>query len=207
MNNTDTLNAGKKTELTISGLLLFLAGFLIFMGIITGEVFHKKYFNTRDNYISELAAALPPDTIIPQPSGVIFNTTMIVTGIMIIIGSGLLYISFKRLLVCIPLFLFGFGITGVGICPGYIIPWHGIFALIIFLSGGIVAITSCKIVNSPLRYVFICLGITALLFLFFQKVFIPVLGVGGAERWLFYPEVFWLTGFGAYLLGMKFENK
>jgi hypothetical protein len=27
--------------------------------------------------------------------------------------------------------------------------------------------------------------------------------VGGAERWLFYPVVFWITGLGAYLSGLK----
>jgi beta-galactosidase len=188
---------------TLAGLLLFLAGFLIFMGIITGEIYYPLEFNTRDNYISELAAAFPPATITPQPSAIIFNLTMMVSGIMIIIAAFSIQITFRKLLSSIPLGLVGIGILGVGIFPGNVVPWHGIFALIIFIAGGIGAITSFKIVASPIRYVFICLGIIALVFLLGAKIFIPTLGVGGAERWLFYPIVFWLTGLGAYLSGLK----
>jgi hypothetical membrane protein len=184
-----------------SGMLLFLSGSLIFMGIMTGEMFYTLPFNTRDNYISELAAALPPNTITPHTSAVIFNLTMIITGIMVAASGVLLQKSLKKLIATIPLMMFGAGITGVGVCPGNVVPWHGIFALVIFLSGGIGAITSVKIVRGPLRYTLICFGIIALILLFFAKRFIPILGVGGAERWLFYPEVFWILGLGGYLLG------
>jgi len=185
-----------------SGMLLFLSGFLIFMGIITGEMFYTLPFNTRGNYISELAAALPPGTVTPPISAAVFNLTMIVTGIMVLASGFLLVKVYKKLLATIPLMMFGAGITGVGLCPGNVVPWHGIFAIVIFLTGGIGAITSFKIVKGPLRYVLICFGIIALILLFFAKKFIPLLGVGGAERWLFYPEVFWITGLGAYLLGI-----
>jgi hypothetical protein len=53
----------------------------------------------------------------------------------------------------------------------------------------------------------ICFGIIALILLFFSKKFIPLLGVGGAERWLFYPEVFWIMGLGGYLLGYSNDHK
>jgi hypothetical membrane protein len=207
MDITKIISTDIRASLTKSGILLFLAGFLIFMGIITGEIFYPLKFNTRDNYISELAAALPPNTIVPEPSASIFNITMIVTGIMIIIAAYYVQAIFKKFLTTIPLILFGIGILGVGVFPGNIAPWHGIFALVIFLFGGIGAITSFKIVNSPLRYIFFCYGIVALVFLFLSKFFIPSLGVGGAERWLFYPLVFWITGLGAYLLGIKDGHK
>lgn len=44
-------------------------------------------------------------------------------------------------------------------------------------------------------------GIT-LVFLFFASHFIPTLGSGGTERWVVYPILLWVIGFGAYLLGM-----
>jgi hypothetical protein len=34
---------------------------MIFMGIITGEIFYILEFNSRDNNISELVATLPPE--------------------------------------------------------------------------------------------------------------------------------------------------
>ena len=46
-----------------------------------------------------------------------------------------------------------------------------------------------------------------LFFLSAYKYFIPYLGVGGTERWVFYPTLFWLTGLGGYLLGIKDEYK
>lgn len=190
-----------------SGLLLFLSGFLILMGIITGEMFYTLPFNTRGNYISELAAALPPNTVTPHTSAAIFNITMIVTGIMVVLAGMLLQKSSKNPIATIPVMLFGTGITGVGVCPGNVVPWHGIFAIVIFLTGGIGAITSFKLVKGPLRYVLICFGIIALILLFFSKKFIPLLGVGGAERWLFYPEVFWIMGLGGYLLGYTNGSK
>jgi hypothetical protein len=45
-----------------------------------------------------------------------------------------------------------------------------------------------------------------LLFLAF-KTFSREFGSGGAERWLFYPIIFWLTGIGTYLLGIKDGHK
>jgi len=189
------------TTIKISGIFLFLSGFLIFMGIITGEMFYTLPFNTRGNYISELAAALPPNTVTPPISAAIFNLTMIVTGIIVAAAGFILQMTSKKLIATIPLMMFGTGITGVGVCPGNVVPWHGIFAIVIFLTGGIGAITSFKIVKGPLRYVLICFGIIALILLFFANKFIPLLGVGGAERWLFYPEVFWIMGLGGYLLG------
>ena len=196
-----------KSSLTKSGLLLFLAGVIIFMGIITGEIFYTLPFNTHDSYISELAAALPPNTVVPQPSATIFNLTMIVSGLMVILSTYFVQITFKKLLTSIPLGLFGIGLLGVGIFPGNVAPWHGLFALMLFVSGGIAAITSFRIVSSPLRYIFIFLGITALVFLIAYNTIVPALGVGGTERWVFYPIVFWITGLGGYLLGLNHKAK
>lgn len=207
MNLDEILRTDIKSSLTKSGLLLFLAGFMIFMGIITGEIFYKKSFNTRDNYISELGAPLPPETVAQEPSASIFNYTMIISGLMIMTATFFIQRVFKKLITSVPLGLFGIGILGVGIFPGNIAPWHGIFALLLFIAGGIGAITSYKILSAPLKYLFIFFGIITLVFLIGYKYFVPSLGVGGTERWVFYPELFWMTGLGGYLLGIKDEYR
>lgn len=207
MNLDEILRTDIKSSLTKSGLLLFLAGFMIFMGIITGEIFYKKSFNTRDNYISELGAPLLPETIAQEPSASIFNYTMIISGLMIMTATFFIQRVFKKLITSVPLGLFGIGILGVGIFPGNIAPWHGIFALLLFIAGGIGAITSYKILSAPLKYLFIFFGIITLVFLIGYKYFVPSLGVGGTERWVFYPELFWMTGLGGYLLGIKDEYR
>jgi hypothetical membrane protein len=207
MNLDEILRKDIKSSLTKSGLLLFLAGFLIFMGIITGEIFFKKPYSTRDNYISELGVPVTPAASAPEISAKIFNYSMIISGLMIMVATFFVQRVFKKLITVIPLGLFGAGILGVGIFPGNVAPWHGLFALLLFIAGGIGAITSYRILSAPLRYVFIFLGILTLTFLVGYKYFIPSLGAGGTERWLFYPTIFWLTGLGGYLLGIKDEYK
>lgn len=189
----------------IAGLLLFLAGIIVFMGIITAESYYPvdRAYTTRQNEISDLGATKPPNSIITQPSATIFNTTMIITGIMILIASLLVHLSYKTFFLSIPLGFLGVGVLGVGIFPGNITPWHSLFAFIIFLSGGIGAISSFKFTEPPLSYVFVILGGIVLVFLFFNQSFVPFLGKGGTERFIAYPVLFWMIGLGTYILGMN----
>ncbi len=207
MNLDEILRADIRSSLTKSGLLLFMAGFMIFMGIITSEMFYKKPYSTRDNYISELGAPTPPETVRPEPSAAIFNYTLIITGILILIASFFVQKVFRKVLITIPIVLYGTGILGVGIFPGDKAPWHGILALVVFVAGSLSSIASGRILSAPLRYVFICMGIVTLIFLVAYKYFIPYMGVGGTERWVLYPTLFWLTAFGGYLLGIKDEYR
>jgi hypothetical membrane protein len=207
MDINEIIKSDIRASLTRSGLLLFLAGFFIFMGIITGEIFYTAEFSVRDNYISELAAKMNTETSFQLLSARIFDFTMSIAGLMVIWATWFVHKIFKKLLMTIPMALLGAGLAGVGMFPGHIISWHGIFALTVFICGGLAAIASYKIVNAPLRYIFAAFGFIALILLSFQKYFIPTLGVGGAERWLFYPVVFWITGMGTYLLGIKDGHK
>ncbi len=201
MKNNESLHLKPNSSGRVPALLLFLSGFVIFMGIISGEIFYTLDFDSRDHYISELAASLVPGTPHPQPSSAIFNFSMIVAGILIILTAVLIHRYAKKLLFTLPLGLYGLGYLGVGIFPGNIAPWHGFFALILFIAGGISAITAYKIVHSPLRFVFMGIGIISLVFLIAFKAFVPLMGVGGTERWALYPVVFFLTGLGGYLGG------
>jgi hypothetical membrane protein len=63
-------------NLKISGTLLFLAGSIILMGIITSEAFYPSIYTTTNCEISDLGATLPPNSVSYQPSATIFNTTM-----------------------------------------------------------------------------------------------------------------------------------
>ena len=201
------IRADIKTSLTKSGLLMFLAGFLIFMGITTGEIFYTEDFNARDNYISELASKINTEASFKQISAAIFDFTMIIAGLMVMAGTWFVNKIFKKYLLTIPMALLGAGLTCFGILPGQISPDYDIFALLVFLCGSMSAIVSFKIVDAPLRYIFGCFGVIVLVFLIFKGNFVLALGVGGAERWLFYPVVFWIIGMGAYLLGIKDGHK
>jgi hypothetical membrane protein len=188
-------------EASYAGILFLLAGSLIFMGIITAEMFYPAGYSTANSEISDLGATRPPDSITYQPSATIFNWTMILSGLLIIGGSLLLFRNkSERFFKLFPLLL-GIGVLGVGIFPGNVAVIHPIFALMAFISGGLSCILSWKMTKSPLKFLFVILGGMTLIFLFFQSLFIPFLGDGGTERFVAYPVVIWLIGFGGFLIG------
>ena len=194
-------------KIQLSGLLYFLAGAIVLMGIITAEAFYPSGYSTFKNEISDLGATRQPNSVSFEPSSTIFNTIMLLAGIMVLVASFYQHKYFKKLLFSIPVMLFGLGLVGVGIFPGNVRPYHGMAAMLTFLSGGFCAITSFKIVTSPFKFVSISFGSIALL-TWFSAVFasatlISFIGIGGLERWVAYPIMLWLTGFGGYLMSNR----
>ena len=179
-----------------SGLLLLLAGAMILMGIITAEALYPAPYRTHLNTISDLGGTEPPEGIVLQPSAAIFDTTMVVTGVLVVVAALLSRRSITTLLM-------GLGILGVGVFPGNTSP-HPYFALLAFAAGGCAGIASARRTPPPLRYVLGGLGAIALVALgvgLFLSTWAPVasLGRGGIERWIAYPVVLWLVVYGAHL--------
>jgi hypothetical membrane protein len=200
----------------VAGTLLFLAGAVVLMGIITAEALYPAAYSTASNTVSDLGGTLPSEGgVVLQPSATIFDATMVLSGIMIIAAAYGLHRAFGRLAVTIPTALLGIGVLGVGVFPGNT-GLHPVFALLAFIAGGVAAILSYKVSESPLRYIMAALGATALLMLVLGILGAPqpdgmgllgnegpiaALGAGGLERWVAYPVVLWLTAFGGYLIG------
>jgi hypothetical membrane protein len=129
---------------------------------------------------------------------------MLLSGLMTLTATFYQHRYFRKLLVSIPLGLFGLGLVGIGIFSGDKTPYHGMFAMLTFLSGGFTAIASAKITSAPFKYIGILLGSVALLTwctaVFVPAIIFPFIGSGGTERWIVYPLVLWLTGLGGYLM-------
>jgi len=184
-----------------AGAFLFLAGFIALMGIITGEIFYPAEYSTAHSEISDLGSTRPPESLIFQPSATIFNSAMIATGILALAGAFLAYRAGWDRWSAFLLGIVGAGILGVGIFPGNVRLWHGLCAMITFVFGGIAAVVSSRALTGPFRYFAALLGCITLLSLLGLSVLLPVLGDGGAERWIAYPIIFWLTGLGGYFMG------
>lgn len=199
------------SNIKFSGALLFLAGSIILMGIITAEAFYPSGYTTTNSEISDLGATVRPNSVTYQPSATIFNITMVLAGLMIAVASVLQHKWFQKYLFTIPLLLLGVAMLGVGIFPGNKDPYHGIFALLTFNMGGLMAIASFKIVSSPFKSIGIVFGLITVITLWTASFFIPIIGDGGTERWVAYPVVLWLTGIGGYMLNegivIKQQNK
>ena len=195
------LNSRANNPLNNGGLLVFLAGFVILMGIITGEIYYPEGYSTHFNDISDLGSTRPPNPIIYQPSATIFNTTMILAGLLLLASNIFVFLKFKKWIFSVPYLLFAIGILGVGFFPGNVTPNHGVFAMLTFVMGSFTCITSFMIVRGFLAKAGILIGVASLIFLFGANLFIPYWGSGGTERWVAYPIVIWLIALGGYLMG------
>jgi hypothetical membrane protein len=195
------------TEEQYAGACLFLAGVVVFLGIMTAEALYPGY-STSANTISDLGGTLPPESLVILPSAAVFDAAMIVAGLLGIGGAYLLQRAVRDGWVTVPLAVFGIGVFGVGIFNGTYGTVHALFAFLAFVGGAISAILAARIETSPFREISVILGIislSALALFFFQGVNGPVaiLGIGGLERWVAYPVALWVTGFGGYLLGFS----
>ncbi|HMK45296.1 MAG TPA: DUF998 domain-containing protein [Methanocella sp.] len=196
------IRSSNSNAMIISGMLFFLAAAIVFMGIITAEMFYPAGYSTGHNEISDLGATRPPNSIIAEPSATIFDNVMRAAGIMILVGTFFVFRAYGDLLAAVPMGLLGLGALGVGVFSGNVVPMHPLFALLTFVGGGLAAICSYRIIRSPFRYIVVLLGVTTLFFLVTNEYFGTVLGTGGVERWIAYPVVLWLLGMGGYLIGV-----
>ncbi|WP_256393007.1 DUF998 domain-containing protein [Natronoarchaeum rubrum] len=205
---SDTPARPGSSGLSIAGFSMVLSGFVAFMGIITAEVLYPNYSTRQD--ISDLGSTRPPDPIIHEPSATIFNSTMLLTGALVLVAAYFVYRTVDRRGFPVALAIFGASIFGVGVFPGNVTPWHGLFALLTFFTGGITAILSSRVVSRPFSVLCGLFGGISLLVLvsvFFYGLVIrgphplAFLGSGGIERWVVYPLVLWILAFGGYLLG------
>jgi len=191
---------GRALHKTAGGLLL-VAGATIVMGIITAEALYTAPYNARME-ISDLGAG--EAGVVLQPSSTIFNATMLVAGAMIIAAAWFAHEAFHRRAVTIPTGLLGVGVLGVGIFPGNVHPQHPLFAFTAFLAGGLAVLLSATVTPQPLRAIFALMGAVSLSFTL-GSVFLlewgpfARLALGGVERWMVYPILLWLVGFGSYL--------
>ena len=195
---------GRAPHKTAGGLLL-TAGATIVIGIITAEALYTMPYNAPME-ISDLGAT---DTgVILQPSSTIFNATMLVAGAMIILGAYFAHRTLGRKAVTIPTGLLGLGTLGVGVFPGNIHPQHPLFAFTAFVAGGLAVLLSAWVTPQPLRAIFAVMGTVSLGFTL-ASVFLLEWGplarleLGGVERWMVYPVLLWLVGFGGYLAGRR----
>lgn len=187
--------------LKIGGLLAFFAGFAILMGIITGEIYYPEGYSTHFNDISDLGSTRPPDSKIYQPSATIFNSTMVLAGLLLLVSNIVVFLKFRKWGFSIPYVLFATGILGVGIFPGNVALFHRLFAMLTFVMGSFMCITSFFLIKGYLGKAGVVIGTASLIFLFGANLFIPYWGSGGTERWVAYPILIWLIAFGGYLLG------
>jgi hypothetical membrane protein len=192
------------SDTAIAGVMLLFTGGLSLLGIITAEAYHPDYATTQE--ISDLGSTAPPDPVSYEPTATIFNSTMLISGALVLGAAYFLSRTRRPRVLWLPLGIFGFGVFGVGVFPGNVTPWHGLFALLTFTSGGIAAVLAARATLKPFSYVSVLFGGFSLASLVYALALGdsgPLAGLefGGIERWVVYPLLVWVTGLGGFLLG------
>jgi hypothetical membrane protein len=179
---------------TVLGSLLLLVGTMFVFGIMLAEFAYPGY-NVSTNYISDLG-------VWSQPSAIIFNSMLILTGCLILVCAYLVQLLFKSRAFTTLVVLNGIGAIGVGIFNEEAGSIHTFFSLVTFLFGGLAAIATSRFTKRPFSLISPVLGIVSLTALFLIALDVDLgLGIGGMERMIAYPEAVWVICFGGYLLG------
>jgi hypothetical membrane protein len=176
------------------GFWLLIAGLEMLFLIHLAEFLYPGY-SVSEDYLSKLGIG-------PTEPRVLFTVALVVFGLMALMASSLFRKRDPKSRLWLLLSISGIGAIGVGIFDmENFRELHGLSALLAFLFGNLSAIYSSKMVRPPMSYLFILLGMIGLVGLAFLGMENDLgLGLGGIERIVFYPAMFWVLAFGAYLL-------
>ncbi|MCW4034069.1 MAG: DUF998 domain-containing protein [Candidatus Bathyarchaeota archaeon] len=191
----------------ITGTLFFVAVTQFLLCVHIAEALYPDY-SVSANYISDLGVG---------PSSIIFNLSVFILGLSVILGAYFLRHDLNFKTMSILLVLMGISAMGVGVFTKDFTLAHGVVSSMTFFFAGISAILSFKVMKKPLSLISIILGIMTLgaLSLFsigmvtsgsmtsnfaYDSSFYLGLGPGGMERMIVYPALIWLAGLGSYII-------
>jgi hypothetical membrane protein len=185
-----------------AGVAIFIGATQFSIGLILAEIYYPGY-NVSTNYVSDLGATCPTSgaCIINQPTSMIFNSSIVLLGLLILVGAYFLQRAFHQMPATVMLVLAGIGAMGVGLFPETTGIWHHLFSLIVFLFAGLSAIVTARFQKKPMFYFSIILGAAILIaLLLYIGGEYAGLGAGGMERMVVYPVLVWLLGFGGHMM-------
>ena len=193
---------------SVAGVLYSSAGFVLLMGIITAETKYPvfRHYTTRQE-ISDLGGTSPPQRLVTQPSAMIFDTTMLIAGVLLLAGAFVLWRLYRDRVLTVVSTLFGAGALLVGIFPGNTTP-HPFVALIAFVFSALTAIAAFRVTSAPFRFMSLSVGLLSLVALIATELgdnspVVKSIGIGGSERWVVFPMILWLAFFGGHLLAAR----
>lgn len=194
------------------------AGVALFVGVVQFGIFEiiseavYPGYSVGNNYISDLG---PPcaggASCGSQTSWWIFDSSIVIMGLCVLLAAYFIQRYFRWKPITGLVALAGAGAVGVGIF-NETAPFglHDIFTLLTFLTIGLTAIVSYRLQKRPLSYFGVIMGALTLLALL---LYLPDtgaywggifgIGVGGLERMIVYPVLFWSIAFSGQLMAME----
>ena len=183
-----------KDNLKIAGLLIGLGALYFIVAMMLSEALYPSY-SISNNYISDLGVG---------PSAWLFNSSIDLLGVLIVIGSYFLYRGLHDRVFVALVFIAGASAMGVGMFNENFGAIHVLVSAAVFIAGSIAAIYFGVKWNKLLRYPSIILGVVSLVATALLEGGIYLgLGPGGMERMIVYPILLWAILFSGSLLTIK----
>jgi hypothetical membrane protein len=177
---------------------LLLSGGIIFTLVNTIAEAVFPGYSVRTNALSDLGA-LGHSTTFLWDGQLFLCSVLSFSGMYLLVFRSSLAEFFESRPIRFLYLLPSVGSLIVSIFPeNSVLAIHTIGALISFLFGAIIAMYTFRFTKSPFRYFSLLLGVISL-------IAIPLLGdpsllgFGGMERLVVYPNILWGVAFGAYL--------
>lgn len=194
----------------MEGRYLKRAGTLLVVGVgqfafcfALAEIYYPGY-DVSSNFISDLGATCRGGVCkFVQPSSDIFNASVALMGLMLVLtsyylwkGSGAKALSFFEGLA-------GVGAMGVGIFNESFGAAHVFFSALTFVSAGVQALLVFKVAKAPYSYFSTVTGVVTLVatVLYASDTYLG-LGQGGMERMVAYPVLIGGIALGGYLMAL-----
>lgn len=184
-----------------AGALLFVGVVQFGIMVIMAEAVSPSY-SVASNYISDLGYVFPA-------SARIFNPSIVVMGLFVVAAGYFLQRAYGSKLRTSVVVLAGLSCVGVGVFnEGSPYSLHIIFSTLTFLFIGLTAILAAKWQKAPLSYFSMFMGAVTLVTMVLYSSDSGMtlgnalgIGVGGAERLIVYPTLFWAVAFSGHLMG------
>ena len=199
-NRVTTAQATTDRSRRLAGLALFVLAAQFMTVIMLGASIAPNYDDSA-GAISDLGviAATAP----------LFNASLIIVGVLNVVGGWLLYRVHRRAWCLAAFGLAGIGAIGAGVFPLDTGAMHSLSALLGFVFLNVEAIMVGTLIHGWLRPISFLAGAIGLVFVVLMAVgdsgnaaaFGPI-GHGGTERMIVYPAMIWLIAFGGYLMAL-----
>jgi hypothetical membrane protein len=117
----------------IARAILFVGALQFVVGLNVAEDLYPGY-NVSMNYISDLGATRNATCNLVQPSSAIFNSSVILSGLLILVAAFFIHRAFQTKPLSILLVLTGIGAIGVGVFSETTLILHWFFPSLLFSS-------------------------------------------------------------------------
>jgi len=178
----------------ISGLLLFVGSVQFLLGLVLAEEVYPDY------RVSQTISSLGR----PGPSALIFNSSLFLEGMLVLVAAYFLYKAFHKLPVTPFFAMGGLGAMGAALFPEDVYNIHLAFSIVSFFAASLTPFITLSLQSSPFKYLSISLGTlsfaAAAILAIPQALYSLALPYGAVERIVAYPTLLWVIGFGSYVM-------